>query len=52
MNSNMKCQQLQASLSMQDPNRESDNVIAHSVLIVFYESLLPVPSSFELPPQP
>lgn len=40
-----------ASLSIQDPNRESDNVIAHSVLIDFYESLLSVPSSFELPPQ-
>ena len=39
------------SLPPQDPNRESDNVIAHSVLIDFYESMLPVPSSFELPPQ-
>ena len=40
-----------SSPRVQDPNRESDNVIAHSVLIDFYESMLPVPSSFELPPQ-
>ena len=29
----------------------SDNAVAHSVLVDFYESMLPVPSSFELPPQ-
>ena len=32
-----------------DPTREEENKMVHAVLIDFLESVLPVPSSFELP---
>ena len=32
-----------------DPNRVSDNKFVQSILVDFYESVLPVPSTFELP---
>ena len=34
-----------------DPHRVEDNVRVQSFLVDFYESILPVPSSFELPPE-
>ncbi|KAF4518392.1 hypothetical protein B566_EDAN010484 [Ephemera danica] len=32
-----------------DPSREKDNIIVRAVLQDFYESILPIPSNFELP---